>query len=160
MPARVRQAMLAGSNESERRMRRAAQAATVGFGVLMVFQAALAAGAPLGDAAWGGAHAQLSTAERVGSAISICIYVAAILVVRGRAAGREERRYRWGIWALAAVLGLAGVMNLASESRWENLLLAPVAVVLAALCLVVARGATGARRRVADDRPTVLTPAR
>jgi hypothetical protein len=140
-------------------MRRAAQAATIGFGALMVFQAALAAGAPLGDAAWGGAHAHLTTAERVGSAISVFIYLAAILVVRGRAAGREERRYRRGIWAIAVVLGLAGVMNLASESRWETFLLAPVAVVLAALCVVVARGATSARRRATDGRPTLLTPA-
>jgi hypothetical protein len=140
-------------------MRRAAQAATIGFGALMVFQAALAVGAPLGGAAWGGAHAHLTTAERVGSAISVFIYLAAILVVRGRAAGREERRYRWGIWAIAVVLGIAGVMNLASESRWENLLLAPVAVVLSALCVVVARGATSARRRHADGRPTLLTPA-
>ena len=83
-------------------MRRAAQAATIGFGALMVFQAALAAGAPLGDAAWGGAHAHLTTAERVGSAISVFIYLAAILVVRGRAAGREEGRYRRGIWAIVS----------------------------------------------------------
>jgi hypothetical protein len=159
MPARVLQAMLAGSQGERGPMRRAAQAATIGFAALMVFQAALAAGAPLGDAAWGGAHAHLTTAERVGSAISVFIYLAAMLVARGRAAGREERRYRWGIWALAALLGIAGVMNLASESRWENLLLAPVAVVLAALCLVVARGATTAGRRAADGRPTLLTSA-
>jgi hypothetical protein len=159
MPARVLQAMLAGSQGERGPMRRAAQAATIGFAALMVFQAALAAGAPLGDAAWGGAHAHLTTAERVGSAISVFIYLAAMLVARGRAAGREERRYRWGIWALAALLGIAGVMNLASESRWENLLLAPVGVVLAALCLVVARGATTARRRAADGRPTLLTSA-
>ena len=91
--------------------------------------------------------------------MAVFIYLAAMLVVRGRAAGREERRYRWGIWALAALLGIAGVMNLASESRWENLILAPVAVVLAALCLVVARGATTAGRRAVDARPTLLTSA-
>jgi hypothetical protein len=140
-------------------MRRAAQAATIGFAALMVFQAALAAGAPLGDAAWGGVHAHLTTGERVGSAVSVLVYVAAILVVRGRAAGRPERRYRWGIWALVAVLGIAGVMNLASESRWENFLLAPVALVLAALCIVVARGASSAQRRAADGRPKLFTPA-
>jgi hypothetical protein len=78
-------------------------------------------------------------------------------VVRGRAAGREERRYRWSIWALAVVLGVSGVVNLASESGWETSLLAPLAVVLAALCVVVARGATRANR--ADDRPTRLTLA-
>jgi cell division protein FtsW (lipid II flippase) len=123
----------------------------------MVFQAALAVGAPVGDAAWGGAHTHLTTGERIGSAISVFIYLAAILVVRGRAAGREERRYRRGIWALVALFGIAGVMNLASESRWENFLLAPVALVLSALCLVVARGATSAQSRATDGRPTLLT---
>ena len=36
-------------------MRRVAQVATLGFGALMAFQVALAAGAPLGHAAWGAA---------------------------------------------------------------------------------------------------------
>jgi hypothetical protein len=149
--------MLAGSIGSEDDMRRAAQAATIGFAALMVFEAGLAVGAPLGDAAWGGAHRHLMTGQRIGSAISVCFYLAAILVVRGRAAGREERRYRWSLWVLAVVLGVSGVVNLASESRWETSLLAPLAVVLAALCVVVARGATRAKR--ADDRPTRVTLA-
>jgi hypothetical protein len=85
-------------------MRRAARVATIGFGALMAFPAALAAGAPLGDAAWGGADPHLTPAERLGSAISVFFYLAAILVVCGRAAGREERRYRWGIWALVLLL--------------------------------------------------------
>jgi hypothetical protein len=151
--------MLTQSIGSEDGMRRAARAATIGFVALLVFQVALAAGAPLGDAAWGGAHAHLTTGERVGSAISVFFYLAAILVVHGRAAGREERRYRWGIWALTVILAMAGVVNLASDSRWENFLLAPTAVVLAALCVVVARGATNARSRATDDPPTLLTPA-
>jgi len=96
--------------------------------------------------------------ERIGSAISVFIYLAAILVVRGRAAGREERRYRWGIWALVALFGISGIVNLASESRWENFLLAPVALVFSSLCLVVARDATSAQSRAADGRPTPLTP--
>jgi hypothetical protein len=121
--------------------RRAAQAATIGFAGLAFFHAALAAGAPLGEAAWGGADAHLTTAQRVGSAASVGFYILAILAVRGRAAGRRERRYRWGTWALAVVFGLAALANLASESPWENLLLAPVALVLAALCVVVARTA-------------------
>ena len=141
-------------------MRRAQQAATVGFGALMVFQAALAVGAPLGDAAWGGAHSHLTTGERIGSAISVFVYLAAIRVVRERAAGREERRYRWGIWALVALCGLASVTNLASESGWEHFVLAPVALLLSASCLVVARAATSARGSAADGRPRPLTPMR
>ena len=128
-------------------MRRAAQAATIGFSALAVFQAALATGLPLGEAAWGGTDAHLSMAQRVGSAVSVGFYIVAIMAVRGRAAGRQERRYRWGAWALALVLGLAALANVASESLWENLLLAPIALVLAALCLVVARTASGDQPR-------------
>jgi hypothetical protein len=120
-------------------MRRRANAATIGFAALAVFQAALAAGAPLGRAAWGGAHADLTSAQRAGSAASVGFYLVAIAVVRGRAAGRRERRYRWGTWTLAVALGLSGLANVASDSRWETFLLAPVALVLAALCVGVAR---------------------
>ena len=42
-------------------MPRAAQVATVGFAGMIVFEGALAAGARLGDAAWGGANTQLTT---------------------------------------------------------------------------------------------------
>ena len=62
---------------------------------MIVFEAALAAGARLGDAAWGGAHAQLKSGQRFGSAVSVLFYAAAIIIVRGRARGRAERRYRW-----------------------------------------------------------------
>jgi hypothetical protein len=132
--------MLSASDRRERALRRAAQAVTVGFASLAAFQAALAAGAPLGDAAWGGAHAHLTMPQRVSSAVAVAFYIVAILIVRGRAAGRVERRYRWGAWGLAIALGLSGVANLASDSPWEHYLLAPVALVLAALCIVVAQG--------------------
>lgn len=120
-------------------MHRAAKVAVSCFAGLMVFQFALAAGAPLGHAAWGGDHAHLTTAQRTGSAVSVVFYLLAIACVRGRAGGRTGRRYRWGVRALAALMGLSAVMNLASGSRWETFLLAPIAVVLAVLCAVIAR---------------------
>jgi len=119
-------------------MRRAAQAATIGFGALAIFEAALASGAALADAAWGGSAAHLTTGQRVASAATAAFWIAAIAVVRGRAAGRAERRYRWGTWGLVALLCISSLLNLASDSGWENYLLAPVALVLAGLCGVVA----------------------
>jgi len=119
-------------------MRRAAKAATIGFAALAVFEAALAAGAPLGDAAWGGSATHLTTEQRVASAATAAFWIAAIAVVRGRAAGRGGRRYRWGTWGLVALLGVSALLNVASESAWENYLLAPVALVLGGLCGVVA----------------------
>lgn len=129
-------------------MRRVADAAIVGFGALAAFQAALAAGAPLGHAAWGGEHAELTTSQRAGSAIAVAFYVAAMLIVRGCAAGRPERRFRWGTWTLAIVLTLSALANVASDSRWESHFLAPVAMVMAGLCAAVAWSTGGPERSV------------
>jgi hypothetical protein len=143
-------AILPVTDLREEAMRRAARAATIGFAALAVFEAALAAGAPLGDAAWGGSAAQLTTGQRVASAATAVFWIAAIAVVRRRATGRTERRYRWGTWGLVALLGVSAVVNVASGSAWENYLLAPVGLVLAGLCAVVASNARGAAR---DARP-------
>lgn len=140
-------------------MRWVSNAITIGFAGLAAFQVALAAGAPLGVAAWGGTHAHLTTGQRVGSAAAVLIYIAAIYVVRGRAAGRPERLYRWGTWALVVMLGLAAVPNVASDSSWENYLLAPIAIVLAALCFVLAR-ATPSDETVRDRALTSPSSAR
>jgi peptidoglycan/LPS O-acetylase OafA/YrhL len=126
---------------------------------MILFEAALAAGAPLGDAAWGGGHAQLATGPRFGSAVSVLFYVAAIIIVRRRAAGRAERRYRWGTWALAVIFAGAALMNLASESQWENYLMAPVALVLATLCVIVARAPTRHRPHAAGGPPATVAQA-
>jgi|GEM_PF-613086 len=134
---------------------RAAVAAAIGFAGIAVFEIALAAGAPLGYAAWGGAHAHLSTAQRIGSAVAVVVWVAAALVVLGRAgwwsAGRRTRLFRWGTWFLAGVSGVAALMNFASHSRWENLTFGPAALILMALCIVVARSAPGDGRSGAGN---------
>jgi hypothetical protein len=70
-------------------MPRAAQVATIGFAGMIVFEAALAVGARLGDAAWGGAHTQLTTGQRFGSAVSVLFYAAAII---NRAQARSRAR--------------------------------------------------------------------
>jgi hypothetical protein len=126
------------SDKREVAMGRATRAVTIGFAALAVFEAALAVGAPLGDGAWGGSAAHLTTGQRVASSATPAFWIAAIAVVRARAAGRAGRRYRWGTWGLVAVLGVSALLNVASESAWENYLFAPVGVVLAGLCGVVA----------------------
>jgi FtsH-binding integral membrane protein len=140
-------------------MPRAAQVATIGFAGMIVFEAALAVGARLGDAAWGGAHAQLTTGQRLGSAVSVLFYAAAIIIVRRRAAGRAERRYCWGTWGLVVIFALSALVNLASQSQWENYLMAPVALVLAALCVIVARAPSGHRGRMPEGPPATAARA-
>ena len=50
-------------------------------------------------------------------------------------------------------------MNLASESRWENYLMAPAALVLAALCVIVAHAPTRHRERTPDGSPATVAGA-
>lgn len=136
-------------------MRIAERLASAGFAALAAFQLGLASGAPLGHAAWGGTSAHLTTAQRVGSAASVLFYLAAIQIVRACGDGRTERRFRWGTWILAALLAVAAVANIASGSHWENYLLAPVAVLLAALCVILARGRTEISARSSPRRAVV-----
>jgi hypothetical protein len=129
---------------SARAARRAAVAAAVGFLGLALFQGALAVGVEWGHAAWGGANAELSSTQRLGSAVAVLVWTAAALVVLGRAgllrsSGLLARIHRWGTWVAAVACTLGTLPNLASQSRYENLILGPLGVVLAILCFVVAR---------------------
>ncbi|WP_199443793.1 hypothetical protein [Umezawaea beigongshangensis] len=126
------------------RLRRAAAATATGFVAVAVFQALLAAGVPLGRAAWGGAAAELPTALRVSSGVAAVFWLVAATVVlrRGGYPVRwvPERVAGIGTWALVGLLVAGLVMNLASPSPWERFGWAPVIAVLGALCLTVARG--------------------
>ena len=129
---------------SDRTVRLAAMLAALGFASLAAFQAALAAGAPWGHAAWGGENADLSAAQQGASAVAAVTYVAAAVIVLCRAGviwpGRGGAAiFRWGTWFFAAAMAVGALPNLASQSRWENFILGPLALVLAALCVVVAR---------------------
>src|SRR5580765_4654584 len=59
----------------------AAALAATGFVALGAFQLALALGAPFGHAAWGGGSADLTSAQRLGSAVSVVLYALAAAVV-------------------------------------------------------------------------------
>lgn len=135
-----------------RTARRAAVLATIGFGVIAIFQAVLAAGAPLGHAAWGGESAELSTGQRIGSVISVVVWLCAALVVLGRAGfwarASDTRLFRWGTWFFAGISAISALVNFASRSRWENVVWGPIALILAVLCATVARSATR------DEQPT------
>ena len=140
--------------------RRAAVAAAIGFVSIALFQVALAVGAPLGDAAWGGAHAELSTAQRLASAAAVFVWTAAALIVLGRAGlwarGRLAPLFHWGTWSLVAASVLAALVNFASPSRWENLIFGPLALALVVLCTIVARSPTAEGRPSHSHAPRAL----
>ena len=133
---------------SDRAVRATATAAAAGFAGVALFQVALAAGVPWGEAAWGGQPAQLPTTLRVGSGISAVFYgAAAPLIVLGRAGywgvDGASKFFRVGTWSLAVLMVLGSLLNFASTSRWENFLWGPYTAILAILCIVVARRAAG-----------------
>jgi hypothetical protein len=115
-----------------------------GFGVIVAFQVALALGAPLGAAAWGGATTgPLPATLRVASAVACVIWSLAAVIVLHRAGfdvvALPAGLTWWGTWTLVGVLVLGAVMNFASASPWERYGWGPFTLVLAGLCLVVAR---------------------
>jgi hypothetical protein len=72
-------------------------------------------------------------------------WVLAALVVLGRAGLASPISLsiaRWPTWILVGILPLGAVMNFLSPSKWERYIWGPVALILAALCFVVARGPT------------------
>jgi hypothetical protein len=128
----------------ERVRSKAAAAAAAGFTGLAAFELALAAGAPLGRAAMGGAHTYLPAGLRIVSALAVAIWLLAALVVLRRGGYRaplvSARAAQTGTWVLTGLLTLGVLMNLASPSGWERYLQAPITAILATLCLIVARG--------------------
>ncbi|WP_246063930.1 hypothetical protein [Blastococcus colisei] len=103
----------------------------------------LAAGMPYGRLAWGGQHVVLPRNLRISSAVSVLFYVMIAGVVL-QAAGVPSFLPAgfsgvW-IWVLVGYFPLGVVMNAASRSRAERLVMTPVALLLGAACLLVALG--------------------
>jgi len=113
-------------------------------GVLVLFQLALALGAPWGRLAWGGQHdGRLPRRLRVGSLMSIVIYafLASIILDRGGVIALYPAGFSTvAAWVVVGFLALGVLMNAVSRSRSERFTMTPVALVLAGLALLVALG--------------------
>lgn len=112
--------------------------ATILLALLCVFQVALAAGAPLGQYAWGGQHRVLPTTLRVGSAVAVLIYLGTAAVALGAAGLIAWSPPGLLVWAVFALFALGIVMNAISRSRPERLVMTPLVTVLAACFLILA----------------------
>lgn len=122
----------------------AAITATVILGLLAVFQVALAAGAPIGQFAWGGQSKVLPAKLRIGSVVSIVIYalIAAVLLERAgliRLFGNPVF-VQVAAWVVLAYFALGILLNAISRSKPERYTMVPVTIVLAVLSLLVALG--------------------
>jgi hypothetical protein len=116
--------------------------AAIGCVGIAAFQVALAAGAPLGRAAWGGAYERLPRNLRVASAVAAGVWLLAALIVLA-GAGLEASPIpvstaSWATWVVAGLLLVGAVMNFISRSRLERLIWGPVALVLAGPTVIVA----------------------
>ena len=108
---------------------------------LAVFQIALIMGAPLGKFAWGGAHDVLPRQLRIASISSIILYAIFAAFVLSKASVLElipnNSAVNIGMWVFTVYFFLGIVMNAASRSKSERLVMTPVAAVLAVLFLLV-----------------------
>ena len=124
------------------------QVAGIGFSVVMLgvvgFQIALAAGAPWGAYAMGGAFpGQFPSFMRVAALVQavILLLLAGVVLARaGVAVRRWSRASRWLIWLVVAFSTLSLVLNLITPSAGERAVWAPVALVLLVCSLLVAVG--------------------
>lgn len=121
----------------------AAIAACVVLAALAVFQGVLIAGVPIGRFAWGGQHDILPSRLRIGSLISIVLYVVFAIVILERAGiltvfGTPFAQVAG--WVLFGYFALGIVMNGISRSRPERNLMVPVSLLLAVLVLLVNLG--------------------
>lgn len=114
------------------------------LGIVMLFQLALAGGAPWGAASWGGQHTGVLPTNLRGSSLVAGLFVYPLLILTVLQAGGVTglgwpAPGRITMWVLAGFLGLGAVMNLVSRSRVERIW-APVALGAAICCTVLAMG--------------------
>lgn len=127
----------------------AGKAAIVAAGLLSAFaalQLALAAGAPWGGLAWGGAETgQLGGGLRAASGVSavVLVWMATVLLTRGGVIGGTKivpsRHLTLATWAIAGFMALNTLGNLASGNPFEQLVAAPTTGIVAVLAVFLAR---------------------
>ena len=115
--------------------------AVVSTGVV-AFQIALAAGAPWGAYAMGGAvPGQFPPALRIAALVQAALIVGMAAIVMSRAGlilARWSRVTRWLVWVVVAVTAMSLMLNLITPSAGEHALWAPVLLLLLASSAVVA----------------------
>jgi hypothetical protein len=122
----------------------AAGIAVILLAVIIVFQMALALGAPLGKAAWGGQHeGVLPKRLRIASGVAALVVYPLIVVAILGAAGFVDGDFLPGnggpqlMWAFGGLFTLGGIANLVSRSTIERYW-APVSIAIAICCAVIA----------------------
>lgn len=108
---------------------------------LTALQIALAAGAPLGEYAWGGRHEVLPRKLRIGSAVAIvlnAVFAAFLLSQADIVALIGDPVLTVGVWVIAAYAVLSAIPNAISRSKKERAAGTAASVLLAVSFLGVA----------------------
>jgi hypothetical protein len=110
--------------------------------ITILFQLALAAGAPWGSLAMGGKHpGRFPSSMRIGAVVQAIILGLLAVIVYTRAGILLPHWYvvsKTAIWFVVAISALSTVLNLITPSKWERILWAPVAIIMLACSLMVA----------------------
>ena len=122
--------------------RKAAVVATAILAGYAVFQFCLIIGLPWGYYAWGGQNEVLPTPLRIGSGVSILIYLFAASLVLSRANFtkiiKNKRVVYYGTWVFTIYFSVGILMNAFSRSQVERFNV-PFILVLALMFLIVAK---------------------
>ena len=118
---------------------------------LVVFQIALAAGAPVGRAAYGGATDEPGLQLRISSVFAAIIWSFAALVILSRGGHRvprllPDRAMPIAMWLIVGLLSVGLILNLITPSQLERLIWAPVSAALVASTVAVELAARRGRR--------------
>ncbi|SMH29516.1 hypothetical protein [Maritimibacter sp. HL-12] len=109
--------------------------------LVVLFQLALAAGAPWGHLAMGGRYpGRFPPSMRAAAVVQAAVIVALSLIILGGAGLARPAPPGWLVWAVVAVSALSAAMNLATKSIPERRLWAPVALLMLVCALRVALG--------------------
>jgi len=113
-------------------------------GATAIFQLALAAGAPWGEVSMGGRFPGRYPAPMRLAAVAFALLIAAMAaVVAARAGLAFDSWYetsRWLVWVVVAYSVIGLLMNLATPSKRERAIWAPVTTVMLVTSLIVALG--------------------
>ena len=110
--------------------------------LLGLFQLSLALGAPMGQFAWGGKYKVLPRNLRIGSILSLIIYLGIAICLLSKSGIyqiiQQGTLLNILVWVIFVFLVLGIFMNAISRSKRERYTMTPIVILLASCALAVA----------------------
>ena len=120
----------------------AALVSTALLAFVVIFQVAMACGAPWGGIAMGGRYpGKFPLPMRVAAAVQAIVMIllgCIVLVNDGFLLPAFYSHSTIAIWGVVAIFSLSFIMNLATPSKWERIIWAPVAALVLVCTVLVA----------------------